>query len=202
MSKGVESLDEGEPVSFSDLVKARVEDADGRHVGHLEDMAMEPDLASPYIDGLGVHLLWTDRVADVLLVKRVEDLAVLLPWSQVESITEELVTLRSVHPDFPVDSAAGKWLVRRDILNKQMVDPEGNRIQRVDDVLLTSEGGRLKVAGLEVSKGLLLASSALRRYVAEIRRKHSSKHDSEVIPWDAVQRIDEDAIVLAEDGPR
>jgi sporulation protein YlmC with PRC-barrel domain len=192
-------LDESEPVSFRDLLRVRVEDRNGRFVGHLEDMALEEDLSAPYIDFLGVHLLWTDRVADVMLVRRAEEVAVLMPFSEVAGITDNLVTLRSTHPDFPVASAAGKWLVRRDILDKQMVDPEGNRIQRVDDVVLTYEAGRLKVAGLEVSKGLLMASSALRRYMAELRRKHSSKHDSEVIPWDAVQRVDDDAIVLGED---
>jgi sporulation protein YlmC with PRC-barrel domain len=162
-------------------------------------MSMDTALESPYIDCLGVHLLWTDRVSDIELVRRVEDLVVLVPWSEVASFSEELFTLRGVHPSFPVVSAAGKRLIRRDILNKQMVDPEGNRIQRVDDVLLTGGGGRLRVAGLEVSKSLLIASSSLRRYLAEIRRKHSSKHDSEVIPWEAIQRIDEEAVVLGED---
>jgi sporulation protein YlmC with PRC-barrel domain len=192
-------VDEGEPVSFRDLLRVKVEDSNGRFVGHLEDMAFDQDSKAPYIEYLGVHLEWTDRVADVVLVRRAEEVAVLMPFSEVASLTEDLVALRSAHPDFPVASAAGKRLVKRDILDKQMVDPEGNRIQRVDDVLLTYQAGKLKVAGLEVSKGLLIASSALRRYVEELRRKHSSKHDSEVIPWDAVLRIDDDAIVLGED---
>ncbi|MHB8896472.1 MAG: hypothetical protein ACYC99_15015 [Candidatus Geothermincolia bacterium] len=189
-------MDEGERVGFRDLLKIKVRDGEGRHIGHVQDMALDLEAEPPAVGYMGVHLLWTDRVGDVELVRRVEDLVILVPWDEVASIDEELVTLRSPHPAFPVRSVAGKWLVRRDILDKQMVDPEGNRIQRVDDVLLTSQGGCLVVAGLEVSKGMLITSSALRRYIEGLRKKHASKHDSEVIPWEAVQRIEDDVIVI------
>jgi len=193
-------LDEGERIGFRDLLRVEVQDATGRDVGHVQDMALEADLSRrPFIGYLGVHLLWTDRVGDIELVRRAEDLALLVPWSDVESISEDVVTLKSAHPDFPVQTAAGMWLIRKDILDKQMVDPSGSRIQRVDDVVLVAEGGRLKVAGLEVSKGLLLTSSALRRYLAEIRRKHASRSESEVIPWEAVQEITPEAVVIGQE---
>jgi len=196
-------LDEGERIGFRDLLRVEVQDATGRDVGHVQDMALEADLSRrPFIGYLGVHLLWTDRVGDIELVRRAEDLALLVPWSDVESISEDVVTLKSAHPDFPVQTAAGRWLIRKDILDKQMVDPSGSRIQRVDDVVLVAEGGRLKVAGLEVSKGLLLTSSALRRYLAEIRRKHASRSESEVIPWEAVQEITPEAVVIGQEVPR
>lgn len=193
-------MDEGERIGFRDLLRVEVQDATGRDVGHVQDMALEADLSRrPFIGYLGVHLLWTDRVGDIELVRRAEDLALLVPWSDVESISEDVVTLKSAHPDFPVQTAAGMWLIRKDILDKQMVDPSGSRIQRVDDVVLVAEGGRLKVAGLEVSKGLLLTSSALRRYLAEIRRKHASRSESEVIPWEAVQEITPEAVVIGQE---
>jgi sporulation protein YlmC with PRC-barrel domain len=191
-------LEEGDSISFRDLIKVDVADGKGREVGHVQDMALEPRLSSPFIDSLGVHLLWTDRVGEVKLVRRAEDLVVLLPFSEVRSLSEDLVELNSEHPEFPVRSAAGMWLVRRDILDKQMVDPRGQRIQRVDDVMMTVEQGRLKIAGLEVNKGMLIASSALRRYLASIRKRHAGRRASEVIPWEAVLRVESDAIVIEE----
>ncbi|PKQ28910.1 MAG: hypothetical protein CVT63_00260 [Candidatus Anoxymicrobium japonicum] len=189
-------LDDGDLINFSDLVKTRVEDADGRHVGHVQDMALGLDLSSPFIDALGIHMLWTDRVGGITLVRRVEDLVALVGWTHVASVDEDLVTVRGRHPDFPLLSAEGKLLVRRDILNKQMVDLTGNRVQRVDDVLLVVDGERLKIAGLDVSKSLLLASSTLRHYLADVRRKYASVYDPEVIPWDAVRSIEEGAVVI------
>ena len=195
-------LEEGEPIGFRDLLKVEVRDATGRHIGHVQDMALEADLGrAPYVEYLGVHLLWTDRVGDIELVRRAEDLALLIPWSDVKSADVDVITLNSTHPDFPVKTTAGKWLIRKDILDKQMVDPEGSRIHRVDDVVLVSRGRRLEVAGLEVSKGLLLTSSALRRYLAEIRRKHASKSESEVIPWEAVEGITPEAVVIGQEVP-
>jgi sporulation protein YlmC with PRC-barrel domain len=195
-------LEEGQPIGFRDLLKVEVRDATGRQIGHVQDMALEADLGRvPYIEFLGVHLFWTDRVGDIELVRRAEDLVLLVPWSDVASANKEVITLNSKHPEFPVKTAAGKWLVRKDILDKQMVDPEGSRIHRVDDVVLVLRGGRLKVVGVEVSKGLLLTSSALRRYLAEIRRKHASRSTSEVIPWEAVEGITPDAVVIGEEVP-
>ena len=53
--------------------------------------------------------------------------------------------------------------------------------------------------GLEVSKGLLFTSSALRRYLAEVRRKHASRSESEVIPWEAVEDVTPDAVVIGQE---
>jgi sporulation protein YlmC with PRC-barrel domain len=191
-------VDDGERVGLSDLIKVKVQDGEGAHVGHVQDIALDPDVSKPRVSYLGVHLLWTDRVGEIELVRRAEDLVVLVPWDEVATVDEELVTLRSPHPAFPVRSAAGKWLLRRDILNKQMVDPEGNRIQRVDDILLVMDGRGLVVAGLEVSRGLLITSSALRRYLDRLRKKHASVHDSEVIPWEAVRSVESDVVVIDE----
>jgi sporulation protein YlmC with PRC-barrel domain len=189
-------MEDGEQVSFRDLLKVKVKDGEGRHIGHVQDMALEPGAGPPTIGYLGIHLFWTDRVGEVELVRRVEDLVILVPWDEVARIDEEMVTLRSPHPAFPVRSSAGKWLVRRDMLDKQMVDPEGNRIQRVDDILLAARGPGFMIAGIEVSKGMLITSSSLRRYIEGLRRKHASRHDSEVIPWEAVQRIEAEVIVI------
>jgi sporulation protein YlmC with PRC-barrel domain len=192
-------LEEGEQVGFRDLLKVKVRDGEGRHIGHVQELGLDRDDDLPWVSYLGIHLLWTDRVGEVELVRRAEDLVVLVPWDEVATLSDEEVTLRSPHPSFPVRSAAGKLLVRRDILDKQMVDPEGTRIQRVDDVLLTSDGNRLRIGGLEVSRGMLMTSFSLRKYIDRLRKKHASKHDSEVIPWEAVHHIDDEAIVIGED---
>jgi sporulation protein YlmC with PRC-barrel domain len=189
-------MEDGEQVSFRDLLKVKVKDGEGRHIGHVQDMALEPGAGPPTIGYLGIHLFWTDRVGEVELVRSVEDLVILVPWDEVARIDEEMVTIRSPHPAIPVRSSAGKWLVRRDMLDKQMVDPEGNRIQRVDDILLAARGPGFMIAGIEVSKGMLMTSSSLRRYIEGLRRKHASRHDSEVIPWEAVQRIEAEVIVI------
>ena len=190
-------MEDGDLVSFSDLVKVKVFDGEGQHIGHLQDLAIE-DLSSPEVAHLGAHIFWTDRVGGVELVSPAEDVVLLLPWSQVESFDEDGIRLQGVHPDFPVETAGGRLLLRADLLDKQMLDVEGNRIQRVDDICIERRGDKLKVLGLEVSGGLLLGSSTLRHFVDGLRKKYGHTREVEMIPLEAVQRVDEEAVVVGE----
>lgn len=191
-------MEEGELASFRELLKEKVYDAEGLHIGHVQDLAIDDDLSSPYVAYLGVHMHWTDRVGEFELVRPVEDIVLLLPWSQVQYIEEDGYHLYGVHPDFPIQTARGKFLLRRDILNKQMLDQKGNRIQRVDDVLLEREGKTLKIVGLQISLGWLPASSGLQQFIDRLKKKFSSAHEVEMIPWEAVFRIDDEAIIVGE----
>jgi sporulation protein YlmC with PRC-barrel domain len=193
---------DGETVRFRDLMKVKVFDVNGKHIGHVQDIAMEKDLSSPGIGYVGVHLFWTDRVGDVELVRRAEDLALLIPWSSVSDVEEDAVRLSQAHPELDYESSAGKWLLRRDVLDRQMLDAAGARIQRVDDIILEARGGALAVYGLDVS--LLMTSSKLRSYIAGLRRKimkPAVSPDPDVIPWEAVIRIEEGTVVIGDRVP-
>ena len=190
-------MEDGDLVGFSDLVKIKVFDGEGQHVGHLQDLAIE-NLSSPDVAYLGAHIFWTDRVGDVELARPAEDIVLLLPWSQVQSFDEDGFRLAGIHPDFPVVTAEGRLLLRADLLDKQMLDSKGNRIQRVDDVYIERKGNGLRVIGLEVSSSLLLGSSTLRHFVDGLRKKSGHTRDVEIIPLEAVQRVDEEAVVVDE----
>jgi sporulation protein YlmC with PRC-barrel domain len=128
----------------------------------------------------------------------VEDIVLLLPWSQVESFDEDGFRLLGIHPDLPMETAEGKLFLRADLLDKQMLDSEGNRIQRVDDIYMERKVNELRVIGLEVSRGLLLGSSTLRHFVDGLRKKYGHTRDIEMIPLEAVQRVEEEAVVVGE----
>ena len=195
--KEVGLVEDGDLVSFSDLIKVKVFDGGGEHVGHVQDLAVD-DLVSPTVAYLGVHIFWTDCVGDIELVRPAEDIVLLLPWSQVESFDEDGFRLLGTHPDFPAETAEGRLLLRADLLDKQMLDSEGNRIQRVDDIYIERKGNELRVIGLEVSRGLLLGSSTLRHFVDGLRKKYGHTRDIEMIPLEAVHRVEEEAIVVGE----
>ena len=168
-------MEDGELASLQDIIKVKLHDEEGQHIGHVEDLALEKDLSSPYVAYLGAHIMWSDRVGNIELVKPAEDIIFLIPWTQLESFSEDSFHLRGIHPRFPVETARGKLLLRRDLLNKQMLDSRGNRIQRVDDVFIEKEGQRLKVIGLEVSRGLLLSSSTIRDFVERLKSQYGLK---------------------------
>ncbi|MBK5093772.1 MAG: hypothetical protein JJE48_09705, partial [Actinobacteria bacterium] len=67
-----------------------------------------------------------------------------------------------------------------------------------DDIYMERKGNELRVIGLEVSRGLLLGSSTLRHFVDGLRKKYGHTRDIEMIPLEAVQRVEEEAIVVGE----
>ncbi len=189
--------EEGELIELDDLIKAKLYDAQGSRVGHLHDLALDLEAERPLVTHLGAHLEWTDQVGGIELVRPVENIVFLIPWSEVAREDDEGLHLASTHPSFPAASIKGRILARRDLLNKQMVDEEGNRLQRVDNVLLEKAGRTLYLVGIEVGLGWLPASATMEKILARLRVRHGSKPDLDLIPWEAIVRVDEDQVVIA-----
>lgn len=181
---------------LSSILKREVLDAEGREIGHLEDLAFNLASRPPVATDLAVHLKWTDRIGEILLPRPVEDIVLLLPWEELESMERGTINLRSSHPDFRVVSSEGKLFLRRDLLNKQIVDEEGNRLQRVDAVILRREGILLFLDGLQVGMGWFPAGKRVQKLVARLRKRYKRTGDVNIIPYEAILRIDDESIVI------
>ncbi|MEW6555617.1 MAG: hypothetical protein AB1384_15215 [Actinomycetota bacterium] len=182
--------------SLSSLLKREVRDAEDLDIGHVQDLAVELGTSPPVVSELAVHLQWTDRVGDLVLPRAVEDIILLLPWSEVEALEPEALLLRGTHPSFEVVSCENKVLARRDILNKQITDEEGHRLHRVDDVLMRREGVLLFLEGLQVGTEWLPAGSSIGRLVSKLRRRYEREGETNIIPYEAILRVDEEALVI------
>lgn len=189
-------MNEGEMLPITDLLKREVKDAEEGEVGHLQDLSVDLSLRPPAITGLAVHLDWTDRVGDFVLPRPAEDVVLLMPWSEVAAMDEDQLRLRHAHPLFDVLSSAEKTLARRDILNKQIVDEEGNRLHRVDNVLLRREGLLLFLEGLQVGTEWLPAGGRIGKLVNRLRRRYNRPGETNIIPYEAILHIDHDALVI------
>ena len=129
-----------------------VSTADGRVVGRLADLTVT---------------LHDAQLVERLAVRLRDGRAGLLPWTEVEHFTTEEVVV-SAAPN-AVDSAtlpleADEILLKRDVLDTQIVDVVGQRLARVADVVLArTAGGRLELLGVEVGFGGVLRRLGLRR---------------------------------------
>lgn len=182
--------------SLNSLLKREVRDEEDHEIGHIEDLAVDLESRPPAVSDLAVHLQWTDRIGDLALPRPAEDIVLLLPWSEVESLEPEVLYLRSPHPNFEVVSSAGKIFARRDILNKQIMDEEGNRLHRVDDVLMRQEGILLFLDGLQVGTDWLPAGGRLGKLVSKLRRRYNRPGETNIIPYEAILRVDEEELVI------
>ncbi len=119
-------MEEGDLIELGDLIKTRLYDSGGMAIGHLHDLALDLGSRPPAVSHIGAHLNWTDQVADLELVRPVENIVLLIPWSELASEDEEGMRLRSSHPALPAETARGKLLARRDLLNKQLRHGKGD----------------------------------------------------------------------------
>jgi sporulation protein YlmC with PRC-barrel domain len=192
----VELLNEGETFSLHDLIRREVRDSEDREIGHLEDLAMDMAGSRPVASDIAVHLQWIDCIGDLVLPRPVEDIVLLFPWSEVASLQPEVVRLRKPHPNFEVTSSEGKILLRRDVLNKQITDEEGNRLQRADDVILRQEGVLLFLEGLQVGMDWFPAGKRMQKVVGRLRRLYNRPGEANIIPYEAILRVDEEALII------
>ncbi|WP_287154779.1 hypothetical protein [Candidatus Solincola tengchongensis] len=183
-------------ISLQEFIRKEVRDSEDKEVGHVEDLALDMAVSRSAVSELAVHLDWIDRIGEMVLPRPVEDIVLLLPWSEVESLQPEAVYLRSPHPDFAPVSSEGRVFLRRDILNKQIVDENGNRLHRVDDVILRQEGILLFLEGLQVGMEWFPTGKRVQKLVRRLRKRYRRAGEVNVIPYEAILRVDEEAIVI------
>lgn len=160
---------------FSRLLGRRVQDASGFVLGRLADLAVEVHLTHPRVVGL---LLDVDRPR-----------VALIPWSAVRHLDPVIalttnragLTPRPLQPD--------EVLLREALLDKQVVDTQGVRVVKVNDLLLSRADGDLVLAGVDVGVAGLLrrlgAEDAVRALLRLVRRPLSTH----ALPWTIVAAL-------------
>jgi magnesium transporter len=127
---------------LSQVLGRPVLDPDGDRVGKLEDLLVSADAPYPPVDYVVVsHLRRLHAV----------------PWDAVASVTPKATALRhffdpKTYPEPPENLI---WL-SRDLLDKQIVDTQGVKLVRVNDLAVTPIEGELRLAGVDSSFGGLL----------------------------------------------
>jgi CBS domain-containing protein len=132
-------------IYLSHLLKSVVEDSSDNEVGELRDILVKQDS-----DGY--------PFADAILVKdKKHKKIVAIPFKYVENLSKGEVSLSKIYSKIePVDVSKNHIYLMRDILDNQIIDVNGIRVVRVNDVKLAMIEGDLSVVGLDVSfKGIL-----------------------------------------------
>ena len=134
----------GRVLLLSRLIGREVQTADGRRIGRLADLSIRLHAERP--------------VVEQLVVTRPNAPALVLPC-EVTIFGSDHVTLGVRAAEFPRFEtpalsealAADEILLKRDVLDTQIVDVAGQRLARVADVLLArTPSGRLEALGVEV----------------------------------------------------
>jgi magnesium transporter len=164
-------------IFLSTLLRQSVYDADNRRVGAVRDVYVTLNETFPVVTALIVH---TSVGGDDLLI----------PWSQVQSI-EELPVALTVSQSHIVayEPEGNELLLRRDILDKQIVDTQGFRVVKVNDLKLAQIKKTARLVGVDISLSGLLRRLGMQPAIDALSHVMPIQLAERTITWNYVEPI-------------
>jgi magnesium transporter len=167
---------------FSEFLGLPVLAADGTRFGRVSDLKIRLGELYPK--------------AGTLVVRRRDGKATrALGWDRVETLEPGAVRLKAGAEAQGTDLEVGpdEILVREDLLDKQVVDTHGARIERVNDIHLLSAHGELRIAHVDFGlRGLLRRLRWLRPADALTSWLFSTRIPEKLAGWKYVQPLASD----------
>lgn len=156
---------------LSKILGQQVKDSRSRPVGVLDDIVVTIRRKYPS--------------TTKLLVKSGRK-KMLLPWELVRNFEESQTFLRLPQEELvAVEPEEGEIFLAGDILDKQIVDTEGHKLIRVNDLQLARANGSLRVVGVDISSGAIMRRLGLTR----LAERFSRRVEPTLIDWKAVEPV-------------
>jgi CBS domain-containing protein/sporulation protein YlmC with PRC-barrel domain len=165
---------------MSDLMGKPVSDVDGECIGHLEDLiaSIRGEMPHPVIVALAVK-----RPSSLLLV----------PFSDVVVLVAPAIPLaKSLLEITPYQPGEHDLYLARDVLDKQIIDTDGVRVVRVNDLELARVNGHFYVANVDIGGLGLLRRLGLAKMAQTLAGRFKRGLPPATISWDEVELLSGD----------
>jgi magnesium transporter len=157
----------------SELIGTPVRGPDGRVVARVSDLLVPADADYP-------------AVAAVSL-KPAKGSPRIVPWSAVRLLDNNKLALTSDLPQTPIfEPSAGELSLARQILDHQIIDVNGVRVVRVNDLQLAPTDGNYRLIGVDISTAALLRRLGAKRVLDALGIKLTPK----AIAWESVEPLE------------
>lgn len=169
----------------SDLLGKSVTDLNGNQVGRVEDLlaVLRGDIPHPALVAVAIR-----RRGEILLI----------PMSDVAALVAPVIPLNKTVADLaPFTPTGAELYLARDVLDKQIIDVNGVRVVRVNDLELGRAGQQFYVVNVDIGTLGLLRRLGLAETVMKLARGFGRKigpgsiawHDVELFPGDHQMRL-------------
>jgi magnesium transporter len=142
---------------LNDILKQTVYDNHGEKIGTLADLVISTHESFPVVTGVVVALAKKRAISVSVRGPRGDGAAsggdtLIIPWKDMDSFAEERLSTSAPFASLQSYSPRpGEIFLARDVLDKQIVDMEGRRIVRVNDLKLTQVKGGMRLLGADIS---------------------------------------------------
>ncbi|MBI4727111.1 hypothetical protein HY768_07805 [candidate division TA06 bacterium] len=179
------SLPEQATSFTKDFLDLWVSDKEGIKIGRVSDLAIKMGEEFPTVSSVVVAVKLRISLFGYAKFEAV------VPWRQVKSLNEKGIALRIAYSEVKTGKLEqGELLLKTNVMDQQIVDNEGRKILRVNDVKLKCFSEHLRLVGVEVGiKGLLYRLGAGRR-LERLANQLNVKIIENIIMWDLVEQFD------------
>ena len=167
---------------LSDVLGKTVITEQGREIGALWDLLMVPGEVFP-------------EVSHLLVRQKQETLAI--PWKETLLFNRIVISVRARGDFSPFRPKEGDILVKRDILDKQIVDVDGAKVVRVNDLKLGSYEETLGILSVDIGFRGLMRRLGYERVGEKIASLLHRELPHQEISWQYVQPLEMNSSRLA-----
>lgn len=164
-------------IFLSALLRKTVSDIEGRRLGLLRDVSVSLNETFPVVTAIIV------RPATSM-----HDL--IIPWTQVHSLEEPHIYLDVKQSQMtPYIPGPDEILLKRDILDKQIVDTQGVRVVKVNDLKLAQIRNTVRLVGVDISLSGLLRRLGILGPFESLSRVLPVQLGEKTVTWNYVEPI-------------
>src|SRR5215471_12200733 len=160
----------------SELLGARVNDPDGHTVGHVSDVLVAADADYPAVDAVALK----PRKGEPRTI----------PWSALRVEDNGGVSLSTALVDVAhYDPPAHELSLARQVLDHQIIDVNGIRVVRVNDLQFAEADGGYRLIGVDVSTAGLVRRLGAGRMLGALGVHFTPK----AIAWESIEPVESGA---------
>jgi CBS domain-containing protein len=165
---------------LSELTGKTVADVNGERVGRLDDLVAvtRHNLPHPQVVAIVVK-----RAGGQLIVPLTDVVVLLAPAVALNKRLQEISAYAPGDQDL---------YLARDVLDKQIIDTDGVRVVRVNDLELARVNGGFYVANVDIGGLGLMRRLGLGKPAEKVARRLSRKSTPGIISWEAVELLSSD----------
>ena len=173
-----------ETLYFTYLVQRGVRDSEGSPIGQVIDLVVSYGDLFPRITGLVVQPR-RGRPQGASLQERL-----FIPLEHVQDLSSDPLHTkpRAPTPEF-LHLGDGEARLGHTFLDKQIVDTQGVRVVRVNDLKLATVGAELRLLGADVGAAALFRRMHIEGAARWIARPFRARLEDNVIPWNFVDPL-------------
>jgi magnesium transporter len=162
-------------IFLTEILGAEVIDVHQRAVGSVRDLTARMEEPYPVVTGL--------------VVSRRRQLVI--PWSSVRTFAAREVALRTTREEVErVKAPPADFWMARDILDKQIVDTDGRRVVRVNDLQLADRAGGMIMVAADIGVRGILRRLGVEALVKSAMRAFGRDLPLVLVAWNVVDPIE------------